>query len=83
MERIGLDYEDRIQDQYVKLAELLTTHQSLQEDMALTKAELIGAHKIVAEVEREVRIANERLAARHQPIPFQQGFPPLPNDAAA
>ena len=49
----------------------------------MTKAEVIRAHKIVAEAEREVRIANERLAARHQPSPFQQGFPPLPNDAAA
>ena len=83
LERIGLDYEDRIHDQDVKLVELLTTHKSLQEDMAMTKAEIIGAHKIVAEAEREVRIANERLAARHQPSPLQQGFPSLPNGTAA
>lgn len=30
-------------------AEPTATHRSLQEDMAMTTAELIGAHKIVAE----------------------------------
>jgi hypothetical protein len=83
LERIGLDYEDRLQDKEVKLAELRTTHQSLQEDMVLTKAEIIGAQETVAEAEHEVRIANERLATRHQPHQNLQGFPPLPIGAAA
>ena len=67
----------------MKLAELTTTHHSLQEDMVLTKAEVIAAHKVVAEAEREVRNASDRLTTQLQPNSFQQRYLPLPNSAAA
>ena len=51
--------------------------------MALTKAEVIAAHQVVAEAEREVRIANDRVTTRLQPNSFQQEYPQLPHSAAA
>ena len=66
----------------MKLAELTTTHQNLQEDMALTKAEVIASHQVVAEADREVRIAHDRVTTRLQPDSFQQEYPHLPGSAA-
>jgi len=82
LERVGIEYEDRLQEKEVKLAELTTTHQSLQEDMALTKAEVIAAQEVVAEAEREVRIAHDRVTTRIQPNTGQEEYPHLPDSAA-
>lgn len=75
LERIDIDYADRMQEHAVRKAVLTAAHQSLQQDIAMAKEEMVGEHKIVAEAEREVRMLTSVCQPSVKPNPLIKNLP--------